>query len=102
MSAQKRSAALCELTKEVEECIPGPDDLSAGTDTGDLAGILNRFLGQLKEDQRYIFVRRYWFFDKVKTIADLFGVTEKRVNSLLAKTRRGLRSYLIKEEYINE
>ena len=49
-----------------------------------------------------VFMRRYWFFDSAKTIAERFGTTEKRVNTLLAKTRRQLRRYLIKEEYINE
>ena len=97
MSAQKRSAALCELTKEIEECISGPDDLSAGTDAGDLAEILNCFLGQLKEDQRYIFVRRYWFFDSVADIAKRYSFTESKVKNMLLRTRRKLKEYLVKE-----
>ena len=59
-------------------------------------------MSRLPARQRGVFMRRYWFFDDAKTIAGLFGVTERRVNSLLAKTRKELRSYLIKEEFINE
>lgn len=99
MSAQKRSSALCELTKEIEECIPGPDDLSAGTDAGDLAEILNCFLGQLKEDQRYIFVRRYWFFDSVQDIAKRTSFSQSKVKMTLLRTRNRLRDYLLKEGY---
>ena len=99
MSAQKRSASLCELTKEIEECISGPDDLSAGTDAGALAEILNCFLGQLKEDQRYIFVRRYWFFDSVQDIAKRTSFSQSKVKMTLHRTRNRLRDYLKKEGY---
>ena len=58
------------------------------------------FVSRLPAEQRGVFMRRIWFFDSVKDIAARFGITEKRVNVLLARTRRELRRYLTKEEFI--
>ena len=68
----------------------------------ELAGAVSVFLKGLPSEQRNVFMRRYWYFDSAKSIADRFGLSEARVNTLLQRTRRMLRRYLIKEEFINE
>ena len=42
-------------------------------------------------------MRRYWYFDSLKTISSLTGYSQNRVKSMLAGTRRALRAYLESE-----
>lgn len=44
---QKRTAALTELTRELEECIASPSDADSQADDRELAAALNDFLGTL-------------------------------------------------------
>ena len=99
-SSARRFTASIPL-EELENCISGNDE-AVEIDAKQLAKAVESFVSRLPAEQRDVFMRRYWFFDSAKTIAERFGTTEKRVNTLLAKTRRQLRRYLIKEEYINE
>ena len=98
----KRNFAVTVPLTELENCLScgGGADEKLGAEA--LAKAVEGYVGRLPAVQRGVFMRRYWFFDSAKTIAGLYGLTEKRVNTLLAKTRRELRRYLIKEEYINE
>ncbi len=46
-----------------------------------------------------MFIRRYWYLDPVKEVADFFGCSQGRVKTTLYRVRRDLREYLIKEGY---
>ena len=59
--------------------------------------LLDSFLLGLDEERRAVFVRRYWYFDSLKTISSLTGYSQNRVKSMLAGTRRALRAYLESE-----
>ena len=59
-SRLKRSAFLCELSTEMEQCIPAPDDVACRIDDMAFREALNGFLGKLDEEKRNIFIRRYW------------------------------------------
>jgi len=100
-SAVRNLAAAVPL-EELETCLAGAWSTEESLEVKALAKAVEEFVRSLPAEQRGVFMRRYWFFDKAKTIAEQFGISEKRVNTLLAKTRRQLRNYLIKEEYINE
>lgn len=100
-SAKRRFAVSVPL-EELDACLAGALSADEEPTAKELARAIEAFLSRLPERQRGVFMRRYWFFDDAKTIAGLYGVTERRVNSLLARTRRELRAYLIKEEFINE
>lgn len=96
----KRSAFVCELSAEMEQCIPSPDDLECRMDADALAEAINGFLGMLNAERRNIFIRRYWFLDSVADIAKRFGVTQSKVKTTLFRCRNQLREYLEKEGYI--
>lgn len=100
-SARGDIAAAVPL-EELEACLAGARSADEEPLARALASAVEGFVGSLPALQRGVFMRRYWFFDSAKTIAGIFGVTEKRVNYLLAKTRRQLRRCLVKEEFINE
>ena len=49
-----------------------------------------------------IFLRRYWFGDAVKDIAQSMGMAENAVYVRLNRLRVKLKDYLIKEGYFDE
>ena len=96
----KRSAFVCQLSAEMEQCIPAPDDTACRMDDAVLREVLNGFLGKLSREKRNMFVRRYWYMDSVAQIARRFCVSESKVKTTLFRCRRPLREHLEKEGYI--
>lgn len=95
----KRSALICELSAEMEQCIPAPDDAACRVDDLVLRDAINGFLGSLNAEKRNIFVRRYWYLDSVAAISRRFSISESKVKTTLFRCRAGLREYLEKEGY---
>ena len=95
----KRSAFICELSAELEQCIPAPDDTACRLDDMMLANVVNGFLSQLDAEKRNIFIRRYWYLDSVAAIAGRLALSESKVKTTLFRCRRRLREYLEKEGY---
>lgn len=95
----KRRAFICELSAEMEQCIPSPDDSECLMDDAALRNAINGFLGKLKEEKKNIFIRRYWYLDSVADISKRFDLSESKVKTTLFRCRRELRDYLEKEGY---
>ena len=95
----KRSAFICELSAEMEQCIPAPDDVECRIDDMTLREAINSFLGILDEEKRNIFIRRYWYLDSVVDISERFALSESKVKTTLFRCRNRLREYLEKEGY---
>lgn len=62
----------------------------------EIIDIFDAFLGTLSERDRDIFVRRYWYMDSIKKIADRHNCGESRIKSILARSRKKL-YYLLTE-----
>ena len=99
-TAIKRSAFICELSAEMEECIPSPDDMNCRIDDMVFAETINKFLAGLDPEKRKIFVRRYWYMDSVAEISERFLISESKAKTVLFRTRNKLREFLEKEGYI--
>lgn len=95
----KRSTALTELTDEIEQCIPSPNDTECKIEAIVLGEIISNFLRKQKPERRNIFLHRYWYMDSVTEIANRFGISESKVKTTLFRCRNELREYLIKEGY---
>lgn len=95
----KRRAQLCELTAEMEQCIPRPDDCACHMDDMELRRALNGFLETLEEEKRVMFLRRYWYLDPIPAIAKRFSASEGKVKTTLYRLRSRLKDYLEKEGY---
>ena len=50
-----------------------------------------------KYEDRLVFMRKYWFFDSVKEIAERYNMTENKVKGILFRSRKRLRKYLMDE-----
>ena len=82
---------------ELEDCIPSAGSVEEELEGKELAASIDRFLKSLGEESRNIFVRRYFYLDPVREVADRFGVSESKVKSLLFRLRNRLREHLEKE-----
>ena len=98
-SRLKRSAFICELSAEMEQCISAPDDVECRIDDMSLRETLNQFLGTLDEEKRNIFVRRYWYLDSIAAISERFSLSESKIKTTLFRCRNQLREHLEKEGY---
>ena len=97
LRAKKRSAEVSALTEELSACIADPT-AAREAESREIAEALNSFLSTLPVDARLFFMRRYWYMDSVKAIAEKYGCGESRVKTSLHRTREKLRDYLQKED----
>lgn len=98
-SRLKRSAYICELNAEMEQCIPAPGDARCRIDDMALREAINGFLGTLGDEKRYLFIRRYWYLDSIAEISKGVSLSESNVKTTLYRCRNRLREYLEKEGY---
>ncbi len=87
---------------ELAECIADESDVEGQVDAKELGKVINQFVASLSEREQNLFVRRYFFSDPVKAIANRYGLSENAVHVTLSRIRKRLRSHLYKEGYFNE
>lgn len=95
-NAAKRRAEVVTLSDELACCIP---DVSREQQlqSQELGALLNDFLGTLSDENRRIFMRRYWYGESIGEIAQRFRLGESNVKTKLMRTRNALRAFLEKE-----
>ena len=99
-SAAKRGGNTIQIPlEELAECA----DLSGGViehlEAAELTALIDDFLSQQTDEIRFMFVRRYWYFDSIADIAHATGATEGKVKMTLKRTRDKLAAHLEKEGY---
>lgn len=99
-TAMKRNGAYDIAMAEIEHCLADPVTIEGTVEAKQLARIIEDFLDTLTEENRVIFLRRYWFTDSYADIAEHIGFTEKNISVRLTRTRKQLREYLIKREVL--
>lgn len=95
-TAKKRKADLVELTRELELCIPNPQE-ERRQEAEEIGVALSEFLRKLPVEKRLVFMRRYWFADSVKAIARRYHMSESKIKTMLFRVRNELRVYLESE-----
>ena len=98
--AEKRNSYYDVALDELEETIPALSTVESTYDAKELTGYLNRFLKDLSKEDRYLFMRRYWYGDKVSDIAENLNVTPHKASVRLFRLRQKLQEYLKKEGMI--
>ena len=99
-TAQKRNSYYDVALQELEETIPALSTVETDLEAKELTGYLNRFLARLKPEERYMFMRRYWYGDGVSQIAQQLQLTPHTVSVRLFRLRQKLQTYLQKEGMI--
>lgn len=67
-------------------------------DTRALGEAISRFLEQEPRHIRTAFLRRYWYGDSVEETAKFMGWGQGKTKTVLFRTRKKLKDYLMKEE----
>lgn len=99
-SAYKRGGGEMDLAlEELDYCLTSGDTPELTLQRKELLHSVNRFLENLPEQERSIFLCRYWYLDPIDRIAENFGFTSSKVTSLLHRLRGRLRAQLQKEGY---
>lgn len=85
---------------ELAECVPAAETVETEYDRRSFLAALERFLDTLPHDARVIFVRRYWYMNTCREIADAYQMSESKVRVTLTRTRRKLKTFLEKENVL--
>ncbi len=97
-AAAKRSSAYTAALEEIEGCIADQKTVEDAIETRELSRIIGAFLDTLTLENRVIFMRRYWFADSCRDIAEFVGLTEKNISVRLTRIREKMKQYLIERE----
>lgn len=84
--------------EELAECV-GSDTTEQTVERRELRRVLDRFLESLNDQQRQVFLARYWYGVSVDEIAEKWHFSPAKVKSMLHRTRKKLRAALEKEGY---
>lgn len=99
-STEKRGLGQVPLAlEELQDCIPASENVERVADDLTLTEILNQFLSTLPKGRRKIFMRRYWYMDTIKEIAESCSVSESKVKMSLLRSRNELKRLLEKEGF---
>ena len=96
--AAKRSSHYTIAMEEIEACIADLNTVETEIEARELARIIGEFLDTLTLENRVIFMRRYWFADSYKDIAEFMGLSEKNISVRLTRIREKMKQYLIERE----
>ena len=96
----KRGGGEVELVlDELTECVSDTESPEDVLQNNALRESLNRFLNRLSPREHRIFLRRYFYAESVKAIADRYDLRESNVLSILSRTRKKLKEHLQKEGF---
>ena len=87
------------MLDELAECVSGRDDPEVRREERELKEEIDRFLLQLPEDKRCMFILRYWYADGIAEIADRMKRSENNVSVSLSRIRRKLKVHLIERGF---
>ena len=99
--AKKRGGGEADLVlEELSECVSGAESVEGAMDRRELIEAIGVFVRGLPENKRSIFVRRYWYADSLKELAEARGAVPARLSERLYRMRLSLKSTLEKEGVI--
>lgn len=86
--------------EELSECLAGRSDVEKDFEAKALTREINRFLSTLSQDDRMIFLSRYWLMLSAPEIEKQLGFSSTKIRSSLFRTRSKLKAHLTKEEWL--
>lgn len=96
--AQKRGSGQLTLAlDELAECIPAENSPEKSVELMELKEAVDDFLSRLPEQERRIFLCRYWFMASTVEVANRMNCSQSKVKTTLFRTRGKLRRYLQEE-----
>lgn len=98
LNAEKRGDGQTPIVlDELQECIHSSENVDDIVDDIVLKDALNCFLSNLDEEQRNIFLQRYWYLCSIKEISGEHHCSEGKIKMILMRKRNELKCFLEKE-----
>ena len=92
--ARKRYGGMEILLSELDDCVPDEDTALRSLEQAELTELLNRWLDSLDQDDRVLFMRRYWYGEPLKKLAADTGETQNQMAQRMLRLRKALRKTL--------
>lgn len=99
-SVKRGGGEMTLVLEELGDTFPAGDRVEQLYERKELAQAISSFLRNLEDEERNIFVFRYWFMIPVSQIADKLQCSQSKVKTSLFRTRKKLKAYLMQEELI--
>ncbi len=100
-NAEKRGGGeILVVLDELAECLADRENVEDAYESKELGEYIRRFVRTLPERDCNVFVRRYFFTEQVAEIAKRYGLSNNNVMVILSRTRKKLKTYLLKEGYL--
>lgn len=101
LSADKRGGLEAVLVyEELDNYLASNNDPQKEFAKNELANFINNFLKKLNERERNILIRRFFYMESVKKIADMYLLSENNVSVILNRVKKSLKENLEKEGYL--
>ena len=84
----------------MEQCIASSISVENKIDENLLIEEIGKFLKEQPPKKRLVFMRRYYYLDKMETIAKRLDMKESTVRTLLTRMRKDLHQYLERRELL--
>ena len=98
--AKKRYNGAEILISELSECIPSPNDVEGEIESKELSEFISEWLYTLSQENRVLFVRRYWFGESLNALASEHGIASNRLAQQMYRMRQILKNEMEKEGII--
>ncbi len=99
-NTQSRSGSIVSKPlDELEECLPSSEDVEKQVEANVLTKLIDDWLSLLSDDDRVLFLRRYWYEDSISELAEKLHESPGRVTKRLFRLRKKLGKYLENEGF---
>ena len=105
--AIKRYDYLHAAKRDINMCVPYEElsnylgqEYANERETDELRDTVNDFMASLSEEQRRVFLLRYWYFMSIKEISKYCSMSKSKVETILFRTRNKLKDYLKERKYL--
>ena len=96
---KRGGGVVSSVLEELEWCIPGGNEPEKQVLESELLAAVNAFLGEMPKEKRVLFLRRYYFAESVKSLAESTGRSENAISAELSRTRSRLRAKLTEKGF---
>lgn len=86
------------LLIELSECIPSDDSVKDSIEERELSEVITVWLKSLPQDDRVLFMRRYWFGETLEVLANDCSVSPNKLAGRMFRLRKKLKATLEKED----
>jgi RNA polymerase sigma-70 factor (ECF subfamily) len=94
---KRGNGQVSQALDELAEIFPAAENVEKELEQRELLNAVTAFLQGLPEQQRNLFIYRYWQAEAIADLAALSGMTENHVKVTLSRLRKRLQKYLREE-----